>query len=182
MPHRLRAWSPLFAVIVLLLVVACGGGEETAQAQSTDQDTAQAGESSSAAKMVDAAEKAAAQASSVDPIQVIAQGQEIDVTKHLVPGRITVVDFYSEYCPPCKRIAPYLEKLHAKGGEVAVLKVDINRPGHKGIDWASPVARQYKLRSIPHFQIYDAEGALLAEGPEAYQKVVGYIQEAGIES
>ena len=175
MRHRIGPAAPLFALLLLIaaggLLAACGSGEKGGQAQAATQESGTAGSDTAATPA----------SADVDPIQVIGQGQEVDVTEHLVEGKTTVVDFYSDYCPPCKRIAPYLEKLHAKGGDVAVLKVDINRPGQRGIDWGSPVARQYGLRSIPHFRIYDARGELLAEGQAAYQKLIGFLEEAQIE-
>jgi len=108
------------------------------------------------------------------PIHV-SHGQTITLADYLVPGKITVFDFYSEYCPPCMRIAPELEKLHARRADLVVVKVDINRPDHKGIDWQSPVARQYDLHSIPHFKIFGPDGKLQVEGDDAYEKVLGWI-------
>jgi len=56
--------------------------------------------------------------------------------------------------PSLRAIAPKLAELHKSRDDIAVVKVDINRPGVKGIDWSSPVAQQYKLHSIPHFKIF----------------------------
>ena len=106
----------------------------------------------------------------------IAMGQEVDVADYLVPGKTTIVDFYSEYCPPCRAIAPKLAELHKSRDDIAVVKVDINRPGVKGIDWSSPVARQYKLHSIPHFKIFGPDGKLQAEGDAAYDQVAGWVK------
>jgi thiol-disulfide isomerase/thioredoxin len=107
-------------------------------------------------------------------------GAEFAVEDHLLRGKTNIVDFYSEYCPPCKKISPLLLKLGEKRPDLAVIKVDINRKGIKGIDWSSPVARQYNLRSIPHFQIYDGNGRLLKEGQEAYAQIVQMLTQAGI--
>jgi thiol-disulfide isomerase/thioredoxin len=105
----------------------------------------------------------------------ISMGSEVNLADHLVAGKTVIFDFYSDFCPPCVAIAPQLEKLHAKRADVVVVKVDINRPGIKGIDWKSPVAQQYKLRSIPHFKVYGPDGKLVAEdGPtsSAARKIV----------
>jgi thiol-disulfide isomerase/thioredoxin len=105
----------------------------------------------------------------------ISHGQTINIKDYLVPGKITVFDFYSEYCPPCRRLSPLLVKLHEGRADVAVVKVDINRPGVAQIDWASPVAQQFGLESIPHLKVYNADGTLNSEGDAARELVVGWI-------
>jgi thiol-disulfide isomerase/thioredoxin len=107
---------------------------------------------------------------------VIAHGSEVALADHLVPGKTTVFDFTSKYCPPCQAIAPMLDKLHADRADVAVVKVDINRPDFKGIDWKSPVARQYAINSVPHFKVYGPDGKLVAEGKEARAMVTSWFK------
>src|SRR5688572_28920634 len=70
----------------------------------------------------------------------ISKGAEVKLTDYVVKGKTTVFDFYSEFCCPCVQVAPALERLHQKRDDIVVVKVDINRPGHRGIDWRSPVA------------------------------------------
>ncbi len=106
----------------------------------------------------------------------VSHGAQITLADYLVPGKTTVFDFYSEYCPPCRAISPKLEKLHAERADLAVVKVDINRAGVKGIDWQSPVARQYDLHSIPHFKIFGPDGKLQSEGDAAYETVLGWVK------
>ncbi len=96
------------------------------------------------------------------PVRV-AYGQPINLADYLVPGKTTVFDFTSKYCPPCVAIAPVLEKLHAKRDDIVVVFVDINRPETKGIDWKSPVAQQHGMRSIPHFKVFGPDGKMIAE-------------------
>jgi thiol-disulfide isomerase/thioredoxin len=93
----------------------------------------------------------------------ITQGQTIVLAEHLVPGKTTIVDFTSKYCPPCQVYNEPLAKLHASRSDIAVVKVDINRPDVRRIDWQSPVAAQFKLQSIPHFKVYGPDGNLVAE-------------------
>lgn len=102
---------------------------------------------------------------------VVGQGQPINLEDHLAEGKTTIVDFYSEYCGPCVRIAPQLEALATQRQDIRVLKVDINRPGIRGIDWQSPVAQQFGLRSIPHFNIFGPDKQLIAEGDAAWALV-----------
>lgn len=120
-------------------------------------------------------EAEATAAAGTEPIR-IAYGSKVDISQYLAAGKTTIFDFTSHYCPPCEAIAPYLHKLHAKLDDIVVVEVDINRPETKGIDWQSPVARQYGMNSIPHFKIYDSNGQLTAEGDSAYKQIAGLIE------
>lgn len=127
------------------------------------------------ALLVCVAPNAAAAAEKGAKPAVISQGAKVTLADHLVAGKTTVVDFTSKYCPPCVRISPMLDKLHAQRDDIAVVKVDINRPDTKGIDWKSPVAQQYSLKSIPHFKVYGPDGKLKAEGDKARDMVLKWL-------
>ena len=104
----------------------------------------------------------------------------VNLRKSIVKGKINIVDFYSDYCPPCKRISPFLKKLDDRRGDIVVIKIDINRTGYRGIDWQSPVAQQFKLESIPYFIVISPWGKLMYEGKEAYNYVVQQLRIEGI--
>ncbi len=93
----------------------------------------------------------------------ISQGQTVNLADYTVPGKTTIFDFTSKYCPPCQGYNEPLVKLHQQRKDVAIVKVDINRPDVKGIDWRSPVAQQFEMRGIPHFKVYGPDGKLIAE-------------------
>jgi thiol-disulfide isomerase/thioredoxin len=95
-------------------------------------------------------------------------GSRVDVEAAVVRGQYTVVDFYSQYCGPCRAVAPMLEDLAKAHPRVVLRKVDINRPGVRGIDWSSPVVQQYRIPSVPYLRIYDPAGTLAAEGNAAW--------------
>ncbi len=58
-----------------------------------------------------------------------------------------LVDFWAEWCGPCKAIAPTLEELAGDYGErLKVVKVDIDENQQK--------AQQYNIRSIPQLLLF----------------------------
>ena len=93
---------------------------------------------------------------------VVSHGERIELADYLVPGKTVIFDFTSKYCDPCQLYEEPLKALHQKRDDIVVVKVDINRPGVKKIDWKSPVAKQYKMGSIPRFKIFGPDGKLLA--------------------
>ncbi len=69
------------------------------------------------------------------------------------PG-LVVVDFFTTWCGPCKKIAPFIDQLQSKYPEVKFIKVDIE----KNEDIAGPK----QIQSIPTFHFY-VKGSLKDE-------------------
>jgi thiol-disulfide isomerase/thioredoxin len=107
-------------------------------------------------------------------------GETLDINSLVVKGKTTVIDFHSPFCPPCVKLAPLMAKLAKKRSDLAIIKVNINRPGVNGIDWRSPLAQQYQIRQVPYFMIFNPQGQPLAQGRGATEKVGGWLQEAGL--
>lgn len=94
----------------------------------------------------------------------ISHGKTVNLADYLVPGKTTVFDFTSKHCGPCQTYNEPLAQLHTQRDDIAVVKVDINRPEVKKIDWQSPVALQYNMNGLPHFKVYGPDGKLIVEG------------------
>ena len=77
-----------------------------------------------------------------------------------------LADFYSERCPPCRRLAPTIEKLAEKyRGRAVVCKINT--------DAAPQLARQFGIRSIP--------AVLLFEGGRETRRLIGLRPQADYE-
>jgi thiol-disulfide isomerase/thioredoxin len=103
-------------------------------------------------------------------------GQRVDVKKFVKPGQTTIIDFYSHSCPPCMKLAPMLDAMAAKRPRTQVVKLNIDRPGSNGIDFDSPLAKQYNLTGIPHMMVFDENGQLKAQGREALNMVLEWCR------
>ena len=94
-------------------------------------------------------------------IRVISRGEPFHLRDHLVPGKYTLFDYYADWCPPCREIAPRVEEMARRHPDLAVRKIDI-------VDWSRPVAEQQGVHDLPYLRLYDPEGRLIREGDATY--------------
>lgn len=80
------------------------------------------------------------------PINATAENFEEVVLKSEVPA---LVDFWAEWCAPCRMMAPALEEMAAElEGKLKVVKVDIEDPANLAL------AQNYQIRSIPNMKLF----------------------------
>ena len=76
-----------------------------------------------------------------------------------------LVDFFADWCGPCKMLGPVLEQVAAAHPEVEIVKVNVDQLGS--------VAQRFGIMSIPTYIMFK-EGKALKEG-------AGYQPKPGIE-
>ena len=81
--------------------------------------------------------------------------------KELINEKV-LVDFYANWCGPCKMIAPELERAES---DIKVIKVDV--------DEFEDLAREYGVMSIPTLILFD-------NGKEV-KRTIGFIDKERIE-
>ena len=77
-----------------------------------------------------------------------------DNFKELTSSGLVLVDFYADWCGPCKMLAPVLDELVGEAEDVKIVKVNV--------DDARELAKEYGVSSIPHL-------TLLKDGVEVAQ-------------
>ena len=71
-----------------------------------------------------------------------------------------LVDFWAEWCGPCKMIAPVLEEIaHERGDDLTILKMDVDAHQH----WAM----HYGVMGIPTL--------ILFKGQEVAERITGFL-------
>ena len=85
-----------------------------------------------------------------------------------------LVDFWAEWCGPCKQIAPALEQLSDElAGKVKIVKLDIEQ---------SPTTpSRYGVRGIPTMMLFKGgQMASMKVGAMPKQKILEWLTEAGV--
>ncbi|MCL9817568.1 thioredoxin [Natronocalculus amylovorans] len=96
-----------------------------------------------------------------DPVHITSATRLSDITN---TNRIVLVDFFAEWCGPCKMLEPTLDELAAES-EAAIAKVDI--------DQHQQLATQYGVQGVPNL-------ILFVDGSPA-ERVVGVQPKAQFE-
>jgi thioredoxin 1 len=88
--------------------------------------------------------------------------------------KLVLVDFWAEWCGPCKQIAPALEQISDElADKVIVAKLNIEEnPG---------VPSRYGVRGIPTLMLFrDGHMVSMKPGAMPKHKIVEWLSEAGV--
>ena len=104
-------------------------------------------------------------------VKVTDESFETDVLKSDKP---VLVDFWAEWCGPCKQIAPALDQISEEfAGEVTVAKVNIEE--------SPSTPTRYGVRGIPTLMLFkDGQMASMKVGAMPKQKILEWLNEAGV--
>ena len=81
--------------------------------------------------------------------------KKVDLKTIAVPGKITIVDYWAEWCSPCHFLEKRLHHLMNENPDVALRRVNVGK-------WDNEAARQataeFRLEALPYVRVYDARG------------------------
>ena len=106
-------------------------------------------------------------------VKVSDESFEQDVLKSSTP---VLVDFWAEWCGPCKQIGPALEQISEElQGQVTIAKVNI--------DDSPMTPGRYGVRGIPTLMVFkDGQMASMKVGAMPKGKIVEWLAEAGVKA
>ncbi|HEY6065323.1 MAG TPA: cation transporter [Thermoanaerobaculia bacterium] len=80
---------------------------------------------------------------------------KVDLKTIAAPGKITVVDYWAEWCSPCHLLEKRLQHLVNENPNMAVRRVNVGK-------WDNAAAKQataeFRLEALPYVRVYDARG------------------------
>jgi thiol-disulfide isomerase/thioredoxin len=92
-----------------------------------------------------------------DVAKISRAGEAVRLRDHVVPGKVTVFDFYALWCKPCRVVDAHLRQVLAEHDDVALRRLDV-------VDFDSPLARKYlnAADALPYLLVYDRRGRRIA--------------------
>lgn len=78
-----------------------------------------------------------------------------------------LVDFWAEWCGPCRMMAPVLEELAGElAGQLAIAKVNVDEEGS--------LAQKYEIMSIPTLIVF--------KGGQAVDQLIGFMPKGDLQT
>jgi thiol-disulfide isomerase/thioredoxin/copper chaperone CopZ len=104
------------------------------------------------------------------------EGDKIELAKTVVPGKVTVIDYWAEWCSPCHLLDTRLQHLVQSDPAVAVRRVNIGK-------WDNAAARQatseFRIEALPYVRVYDARGKFVGDATGGvWDKLLKLVEKA----
>lgn len=90
--------------------------------------------------------------------------ESLEEFNEIIAKGVTIVDFYADWCGPCKMLAPHFEEASKERDDVTFLKINVDK--------FPSIAEKYQIYSIPALLVF--------KDNELKKNNVGYIGKQSI--
>ncbi len=109
-------------------------------------------------------------------ISSASDGEKIEVAKIVVPGKVTVLDYWAEWCSPCHLVDIRLQHLVQSNPNLAVRRVNIGKWDNAA---AAQATSEFRAEALPYVRVYDAGGKFVGDATGgAWDKILELVEKA----
>lgn len=85
------------------------------------------------------------------------EGEDVpSLDSQAVQGKVTIFDFYADWCAPCRKIDAHVYRLLQQRQDLALRKLNV-------VSWETPLAKRHlaQVPSLPYLVVYGSDGKLV---------------------